>query len=202
MCSSPAHKNTFEQRDRMISTSGGCHAAGAHGRSCTSSKALGPRSIDLQQQVFNKCCLDLDQGLVAAAWTQVVLLLSACVALRHQRLHSERAHAADRRRAEKIKSEANELFSKSKYNAAIERYTEAITLAPSYVVLYANRALCHRRLEQWKLCEADARRALALSSSHMKVRPGHAVAPQRRGLSARALVLPSARHSTTNTLRG
>ena len=78
--------------------------------------------------------------------------------------------AADRRRAESLKIEANKLFRLGKYKAAIDIYTEAITFAPDSCVLYVNRALCRRKLDDWTGCEHDGRKALELQPRNMKVR--------------------------------
>ncbi|KAK3234190.1 hypothetical protein CYMTET_55535 [Cymbomonas tetramitiformis] len=63
---------------------------------------------------------------------------------------------------EQLKERGNQLFSKGKLNAAIESYTEAITLCPGWEVPYVNRALCHRKLKNWENVSADCRSALAL----------------------------------------
>ena len=70
-----------------------------------------------------------------------------------------------------MKAQANELFKRGKMKAAIDGYTEAIAFAPDMHVLFVNRALCNRKLENWQECERDARCALALHSGLMKVRP-------------------------------
>ena len=76
----------------------------------------------------------------------------------------------DRQTAERIKLQANDLFKRGKFKAAIDLYTEAITFAPSMHVLFVNRALCHRKLEEWPSCERDSRSALDLHSGLMKAR--------------------------------
>ncbi|OMJ26097.1 Serine/threonine-protein phosphatase 5 [Smittium culicis] len=47
------------------------------------------------------------------------------------------------KKAENIKLEANALFAEKKYNQAMEKYTEAITLNPSVPAYYTNRAQCY-----------------------------------------------------------
>ena len=92
-------------------------------------------------------------------------LEQTCVCL--TRFHS--GAEEDKATAEAIKLEANDLFRRGKYNAAVEKYTEAITFSQSMHVLYVNRALCHRKLENWERCEQDSRTALGLHSGLMKV---------------------------------
>ena len=41
-----------------------------------------------------------------------------------------------------LKVMGNEYFKKGRFSAAIEAYTEAITLDPSEAVFFTNRALC------------------------------------------------------------
>lgn len=65
---------------------------------------------------------------------------------------------ADRKSAELLKTEGNVLFTKSKYQAAIETYTEAITLCPTMCVLYVNRAMCHKKRDDWQAVANDARK--------------------------------------------
>eukprot|EP00877_Chromochloris_zofingiensis_P003028 jgi/Chrzof1/12726/Cz07g05110.t1 len=73
-----------------------------------------------------------------------------------------------RKAAEALRSEGNQLFAKGKYQAAIDRYTEAITLDPSSAVLYVNRAMCHKKREHWDQVIADAKHALSLDRDLMK----------------------------------
>ncbi len=47
--------------------------------------------------------------------------------------------------------QGNECFRRGKYNAAIEAYTEAITLCPDVAAYYTNRAICFRR-KSWDPC--------------------------------------------------
>ncbi|KAG2491535.1 hypothetical protein HYH03_010106 [Edaphochlamys debaryana] len=69
---------------------------------------------------------------------------------------------ADRKAAESLKTEGNAFFSKGKFSAAIEKYTEAVTLCPDWAVLYVNRGMAARKLEHWGRVEEDAGAALAL----------------------------------------
>ena len=51
----------------------------------------------------------------------------------------------------------------------MQRYTEAITMAPDWAVLLVNRAMCQKHRERWDDVESDSRRALTLDSRSMKV---------------------------------
>ncbi len=51
----------------------------------------------------------------------------------------------------------------------MQRYTEALLLAPDWPVLLVNRALCHKHRGRWDEVESDSRRALELDSRNMKV---------------------------------
>ncbi|WIA10610.1 hypothetical protein OEZ85_010792 [Tetradesmus obliquus] len=73
-----------------------------------------------------------------------------------------------REQAESLKAEGNSLFSKGKYGAAADLYTEGITLDPSYAVLYVNRALCYKKSNRWEQVAKDAQTALGLSRDLMK----------------------------------
>lgn len=53
------------------------------------------------------------------------------------------------------KTEANGLFAKGNYEAAITKYDEAVAVCPSYLdydvaVLKSNISACHLKLEEWK----------------------------------------------------
>eukprot|EP00210_Caulerpa_lentillifera_P000743 g719.t1 len=70
--------------------------------------------------------------------------------------------------AEAIKNEGNILFSKGKYLAAAEKYTEAITIHPRWTIAIVNRANCYKRLARWIDVERDCRKALELDNQSMK----------------------------------
>ncbi len=48
------------------------------------------------------------------------------------------------------------------YEVAIENYTKALAIQPTYVNAYFNRALCYEQLDKIKEAEADLRKALQL----------------------------------------
>ncbi|KAK9944665.1 hypothetical protein M0R45_010225 [Rubus argutus] len=69
---------------------------------------------------------------------------------------------------EKLRQEGNTYFNKGKFGAAIDKYTEAITLCPKVSVLYTNRALCHLKRNEWARVEEDSRNAIQLDSNCVK----------------------------------
>jgi tetratricopeptide (TPR) repeat protein len=54
------------------------------------------------------------------------------------------------------------------YGEAIQKYTEAIAIEPSSVLLYTNRALAHMRLSEWERASEDARKAIQLNPNLLK----------------------------------
>jgi len=63
------------------------------------------------------------------------------------------------------KAEANSLFTSGKFDAAINKYNEALVVCPSYLgyelaVLQSNLAACHLKLEEWKEAATSATAAL------------------------------------------
>ncbi|KAI4341575.1 hypothetical protein MLD38_026285 [Melastoma candidum] len=72
------------------------------------------------------------------------------------------------RQAERLKNDGNEYYRKDRLGAAIDAYTEAITLCPKVAVYWTNRALCHRRRKDWGRVEEDCRRALELDHDSVK----------------------------------
>jgi len=76
--------------------------------------------------------------------------------------------APPEKQAEILRDQGNLYFKKERLGAAIEAYTEAITLCPRVPVYWTNRALCHRKRNAWDLVEADCRKALELDNSLTK----------------------------------
>lgn len=70
--------------------------------------------------------------------------------------------------AENLRQLGKTFFAKSKFGAAIDAYTEAITLCPKVAVYWTNRALCFRKRDDWTKVEEDCRKALELDSSSVK----------------------------------
>lgn len=80
-----------------------------------------------------------------------------------------------------LKNQGNAAIAKKDWATAVERYTEAIELDPSNVVLYSNRAHAHIKMEAYGFAIADASKAIELD-------PGYVKAYYRRALSLMAIV--------------
>ncbi|KAL4597027.1 hypothetical protein ACB092_12G206000 [Castanea dentata] len=72
------------------------------------------------------------------------------------------------KQAELLKKDGNSYFKKDRIGAAIDAYTEAITLCPNVPVYLTNRALCHRKRKDWLKVEEDCRKAILLDNSSVK----------------------------------
>ncbi|KAL4587911.1 hypothetical protein LXL04_000788 [Taraxacum kok-saghyz] len=70
--------------------------------------------------------------------------------------------------AEQLKQDGNLYFKKNRLGAAIDAYTEAITLCPDVPVYWTNRALCHRKRNDWTRVEEDCRKAVQLDHKSVK----------------------------------
>ncbi|KAG8387247.1 hypothetical protein BUALT_Bualt02G0001600 [Buddleja alternifolia] len=70
--------------------------------------------------------------------------------------------------AEQLKLDGNMCFSKDRFGAAIDAYTEAIVLCPNIPIYWTNRALCHRKRNDWTRVEEDCRRAVQLDNHSVK----------------------------------
>ncbi|KAI3676352.1 hypothetical protein L1987_85958 [Smallanthus sonchifolius] len=70
--------------------------------------------------------------------------------------------------AEQLKQDGNLYFKKNRLGAAIDAYTEAITLCPNVPVYWTNRALCHRKRNEWERVEEDCQRAVQLDPKSVK----------------------------------
>ena len=70
--------------------------------------------------------------------------------------------------AEDLKRCGNECFVKGKLEAAIEAYTEAISLAPGVAVYHTNRAMCFLKKQNWERVISDCRTALELDRLSIK----------------------------------
>ncbi|GMP90261.1 hypothetical protein CsSME_00041471 [Camellia sinensis var. sinensis] len=80
------------------------------------------------------------------------------------------AVATASKQAEQLRQDGNTYFKKDRFGAAIDAYTEAITLCPNVPVYWTNRALCHRKRNDWTKVEEDCRRAIQLDNNSVKVR--------------------------------
>ncbi|GAB2254321.1 hypothetical protein Droror1_Dr00022130 [Drosera rotundifolia] len=76
--------------------------------------------------------------------------------------------SAAEKQAEKLRQDGNSYFKKDKLGAAIDAYTEAIVLCPNVPVYRTNRALCHRKRNEWTRVEEDCRRAIELDPNSVK----------------------------------
>lgn len=70
--------------------------------------------------------------------------------------------------AEQLKQDGNLYFKKNRLGAAIDAYTEAITLCPNVPVYWTNRALCHRKRNDWTRVEEDCLKAIQLDHKSVK----------------------------------
>eukprot|EP00249_Psilotum_nudum_P017149 c26182_g3_i1 orf=428-1378(+) len=75
---------------------------------------------------------------------------------------------SSQKQAELLKDQGNLYFKKNRLGAAIEAYTEAITLRPDVPIYWTNRALCHRKRNDWERVEADCWKALELDKKSVK----------------------------------
>ncbi|KAL2488301.1 E3 ubiquitin-protein ligase [Forsythia ovata] len=76
--------------------------------------------------------------------------------------------ASAAKQAEQLRIDGNSYFNKDRFGAAIDAYTEAITLCPNVPIYWTNRALCHRRRNDWTRVEEDCRRAIQLDHHSVK----------------------------------
>ncbi|KMS95711.1 hypothetical protein BVRB_005560 isoform B [Beta vulgaris subsp. vulgaris] len=74
------------------------------------------------------------------------------------------------KQAEQLRQDGNNYFKKDRFGAAIDAYTEAITLCPNIPVYWTNRALCHRKKNNWTRVEEDCRKAIQLDNSSVKAK--------------------------------
>eukprot|EP00262_Sarcandra_glabra_P007457 TRINITY_DN20280_c0_g1_i1.p1 TRINITY_DN20280_c0_g1~~TRINITY_DN20280_c0_g1_i1.p1 ORF type:complete len:280 (-),score=45.95 TRINITY_DN20280_c0_g1_i1:293-1132(-) len=79
-----------------------------------------------------------------------------------------RVESSAAKQAEILKQDGNTCFMKNRFGAAIDLYTEAITLRPNEPVYWTNRALCHRKRNDWKRVEEDCRKAIELDKNSVK----------------------------------
>ncbi|XP_031255667.1 E3 ubiquitin-protein ligase CHIP isoform X2 [Pistacia vera] len=72
------------------------------------------------------------------------------------------------KQAEQLRLDGNLYFSKDRFGAAIDAYTEAITLCPNVPIYWTNRALCHLKRNDWTKLENDCRKAIQLDHKSVK----------------------------------
>ncbi|XP_021639612.2 E3 ubiquitin-protein ligase CHIP isoform X2 [Hevea brasiliensis] len=78
------------------------------------------------------------------------------------------ALTAAAKQAERLRIDGNNYFKKDRFGAAIDAYTEAITLCPNVPIYWTNRALCHRKRNDWTKVEEDCRKAIQLDHNSVK----------------------------------
>ncbi|OIS99708.1 PREDICTED: E3 ubiquitin-protein ligase CHIP-like [Nicotiana attenuata] len=78
------------------------------------------------------------------------------------------APSAAAKQAEQLKQDGNNYFQKNRFAAAIDAYTEAITLCPNVPIYWTNRALCYRKRDEWTRVEEDCREAILLDHTSVK----------------------------------
>ncbi|XP_028556010.1 E3 ubiquitin-protein ligase CHIP isoform X2 [Dendrobium catenatum] len=72
------------------------------------------------------------------------------------------------KQAEISRHNGNVAFKKERLGAAIDAYTEAITLCPDVAVYWSNRALCYFKRKDWERVEQDCRNVIQLDGSSVK----------------------------------
>lgn len=72
------------------------------------------------------------------------------------------------KQAEQLRKDGNSCFKKDRFGAAIDAYTEAITLCPNVPVYWTNRAICHHKRNDWARVEEDSRKAIQLDKNSVK----------------------------------
>ncbi|KAJ7187806.1 hypothetical protein C8R46DRAFT_1507 [Mycena filopes] len=70
--------------------------------------------------------------------------------------------------AEELKIAGNALFATRHYDAALEKYSQAIALDPQNAVFYSNRAACHHALAQFDDGLLDATKATEIDPTYSK----------------------------------
>ncbi|KAL2239661.1 E3 ubiquitin-protein ligase CHIP isoform X1 [Sesamum indicum] len=78
------------------------------------------------------------------------------------------AASAAEKQAEQLRQDGNTYFKRDRFGAAIDAYTEAIALCPNVPIYWTNRALCHRKRNEWTRVEEDCRRAIQLDHYSVK----------------------------------
>ena len=70
--------------------------------------------------------------------------------------------------AEELKAQGNALYQRGKWGAAIDAYTDAILIAPRWLPVILNRALCHRKRKNWNAVKEDCLKALDIDRESIK----------------------------------
>lgn len=77
------------------------------------------------------------------------------------------------------KEKGNQLFNEGKFEASINRYTNAITMHPTNPILYANRGMALLKVERYASAEADCTTALELDPKYTKALARRATAREK-----------------------
>ena len=72
------------------------------------------------------------------------------------------------KRAEELKTQANDYFKAKDYENAIKFYSQAIELNPGNAIYYGNRSLAYLRTECYGYALGDATRAIELDKKYIK----------------------------------
>lgn len=80
-----------------------------------------------------------------------------------------------------LKTEGNNFFKAKQYEAAIEKYTQAIALYSGDVTFYSNRSACYAALEKWEEAAADGRECIICDKNFVKGYFRQAVGLQNMG---------------------
>ncbi|VTJ71005.1 Hypothetical predicted protein [Marmota monax] len=72
------------------------------------------------------------------------------------------------KRAEELKTQANDYFKAKDYENAIKFYSQAIELNPSNAIYYGNRSLAYLRTECYGYALGDATRAIEIDKKYIK----------------------------------
>jgi len=70
--------------------------------------------------------------------------------------------------ADQKKEEGNQLYKTKSYREALQRYSEAIQLAPECPAFYGNRSACHMMLSQFTQALTDAKCSVQLDANFVK----------------------------------
>lgn len=67
-----------------------------------------------------------------------------------------------------MKAQGNALYQRGKWGAAIDAYTNAILIAPRWLPVILNRALCNRKRKNWNAVKEDCLKALDIDRESIK----------------------------------
>ena len=82
------------------------------------------------------------------------------IALEKEMNESAKQRDLSKKKAMKLKDEANESVKQQKYRKAIRLYSEALDESKSIMSLYTNRALCYLKVNEFPNCIKDCERVI------------------------------------------